>query len=202
MTRRLIHITRSSLVAGAIALMIAGSGTLHASAITPVSGAFNMAISYSAFLPTQTTISAALEQMHVAGLGNALLDTGGITPGNMQGDLLNLPSPNQAVLMAFTLGGLAPDLTSALVNGTGSVLVSPITDPTVADFLKPSSYTFVVDSASLSGFNSSTGNGTLVYDFVVGTAATPAVPEPATWTFLSGGALLLLSRLRGTRRSS
>lgn len=195
MIRRLKQITRSSYMVGAVGLLIAAAGTLNASAITPTSGAFNLAISYAAFVPTQTTVSASLEQMNVAGLGNVLLDTGGTTAGNMQGTLLNLPSPNQALTMTFALAGLAPDLTSALLNGIGSIAVPPITDPAVADFLNPSSYIFVVDSASLPGFNTGTGNGTLVYDFVGGTAATPAVPEPGTLTFLAGGALLLLGRL-------
>ncbi|MBS1859747.1 MAG: hypothetical protein JST11_30525, partial [Acidobacteria bacterium] len=168
----------------------------RANVITPSSGgALNLAVTFSSFAPGQTTVSASGTVLQIAGIGDVLLDTLGGGPGTMTAMVVNQPVVSQVIQLSFVLGGLAPDLTAALLTATGSPLTPPITDPALVALLSPSSFSFALNSNSLGGFDANTGNGTLVYDFVAGQAA-GSVPEPGSLALMLGGVLVLAGRLR------
>lgn len=185
----------------AAALMLAGMALpSQANTITPGGGGtLSVAVDYSTFTPGAITVNASASILHVDLLGDILVDTLGAGAGNIVGLALNQPTPTQAVSLLFALGGISPDLTAVLLTATGTAAVPPITDPALAAFLSPTSFSFALNQASLPSFDTQTGTGTLVYDFVAG-QTTGSVPEPGSLALLTGGALVLVGRIRVLRR--
>jgi hypothetical protein len=162
---------------------------LHADPVTLSSGSLTVGVIYTNFVPT-IDVDASLAVLNVGSLGTVIADTFAAPPPNPFSAVLNT-GLSEAVLLTFSLAGVDPSF--AILTATGTPFTA-VTDPALAAFLAPSSFTFVANAADPGSVDLATGNGLLNYTFAIG-QATP-VPEPGTIALLGGVMLLVGAQLR------